>query len=124
MNESRVGLGSIRVGPHRGRVDGYVMWAMPPVELSSGQVLYKEELERILMQLRAIRASGVVNMCSRLEVADVMCLIGADEEAEWLKDKAFSPHKEIIGQYDDGTPRRSTRTRYLELLLYLQESKE
>ena len=124
MNESRVGLEPIRVVDPYNRDEGYRVWGMPPVELSSGQVLYKEELERILMQLRAIRASGVVNMCSRLDVADVMCLIGADEEAEWLKDKAFSPHREIIGQWSCGEPKKFTRARYLELLLYLQESKE
>jgi len=60
-----------------------------PVELSDGTLLETSELTRIVEAMEAVRHSGLANMISQTDVVKVMFLIGWDEEAEWLEDKAF-----------------------------------
>ena len=60
-----------------------------PVELTDGTLLETPELNRIVKCMEAVRAGGMVNMLARMDVAKVMLLLGWDEEAEWLEDKAF-----------------------------------
>lgn len=60
-----------------------------PVELTDGTMLDTPELTRIVERMKAVRAGGMVNMISRTDVVNVMLLLGWEEEAEWLGDKAF-----------------------------------
>ena len=78
-----------------------------PVELTDGALLETPELTRIVKCMEAVRAGGMVNMLARMDVAKVMLLLGWDEEAEWLLDKAFRSHRSF------GTNRRVP---YFELL--------
>ena len=60
------------------------------IELSDGTQLEHNDLAHLVNLMRAVRASGMVNMMSRFSVADVLLLMGNEEEAGWLRDKKFS----------------------------------
>ena len=59
------------------------------IELSDGTQLEHNDLAHLVNLMRAVRASGMVNMISRFSVADVLLLMGNEEEAGWLRDKEF-----------------------------------
>ena len=72
------------------------------IELSDGTQLEHNDLAHLVNLMRAVRASGMVNMISRFSVADVLLLMGDEEEAGWLRDKKFKyAYLEILRRMEE-----------------------